>query len=47
MRGWPGFGRLTDLAGLAPQDAIASVAHTARAIARAAIQSSPPGRLPA
>jgi AcrR family transcriptional regulator len=38
---------LTDLAGLAPQDAIASVAHTARAITQAAIQASPSGTWPA
>ena len=33
---------LTDLAGLAPQDAIASVVHTARTVTEAAIQSPPP-----
>jgi AcrR family transcriptional regulator len=31
---------LTDLAGLAPQDAIASIAHTARVITQAAIHSA-------
>ena len=33
---------LTDLAGLAPQDAITSVVHTARAITEAAIQPPAP-----
>ena len=31
---------LTDFAGLAPQDAIASVVHIARTITKAAMQSS-------
>jgi AcrR family transcriptional regulator len=40
---------LTDLAGLAPQDAIASVVHTARTITEAAMRSPAPAprRLPA
>lgn len=33
---------LTDLAGVAPQDAIAAVVHTARTITEAAIQSPAP-----
>ncbi len=37
---------LTDLAGLTPQDAIASVVHTARTITQAAIQVPAPGHLP-
>lgn len=35
-----------DLARLAPQDAIASVVHTARTITEVAIQSPAPGHLP-
>ena len=35
---------LTDLAGLAPQDAIASVVHTARTITQAAMQSPGPAQ---
>ena len=33
---------LTDLAGLAPQDAIASVVHTARTITQAALRAPAP-----